>query len=319
MWCRYLNQGLPPEAVDTLTCSLSKSTQRQYASTYRQWSTYCTLVSHNPFDVSPIQVISFLQKLLDEKKLTYQSLGAHRSALSFISAHNLGENDLVSRFMKGVFHRKPPQPKYVYTWDPKPVLLHLKSIQPDSLLPFSKKLLTLMLLASGQRLQTMAAIEIPDIHFTTSGVSIWITKILKTTRPGSKGVNLVFPLFTQQPSLCIPTNLQAFLRLTESLRPEGVKALFIISSAVHTPAQVPTLARWTKDILDQAGIDTSLFSSHSTRHASVSAAARAGTNLNQIFKAAGWTENSGMFARVYNRPIENPSAFSQAVYSVLDE
>ena len=43
----------------------------------------------------------------------------------------LGENWLVSRFMKGIFHLRPPQPKYTKTWDVSKVLSYLKSLGPN--------------------------------------------------------------------------------------------------------------------------------------------------------------------------------------------
>lgn len=268
----------------------------------------------NPQDVSPIQVVSFLQHLFDTKTLAYSSFVAHRAALSLISSHDLNNDELIARFLKGIFRRRPPTPRYTSTWDPQPVIAYLSSYYPDSPLLLSKKLLTLMLLASGHRLQTMAAIQIPNIHFSESGVSIFVDKLLKTSRPGFGGTTLTFPIYPGQPSLCIPTILKSFLRLTAPLR-SGVD-LFIISTPPYSPASITTLARWTKDILAASGVDISMYTAHSTRHASVSAAARKGVPADAIFKSAGWSSNSGMFTKIYNRPVKDPFIFSR---SVLDQ
>ena len=39
----------------------------------------------------------------------------------------LGEHWLVQRFMKGIFHLRPPQPRYNKTWDVSKVLFYLES------------------------------------------------------------------------------------------------------------------------------------------------------------------------------------------------
>ncbi|EZA55557.1 hypothetical protein X777_03811 [Ooceraea biroi] len=51
------------------------------------------------------------------------------------------------------------------------------------------------------------------------------------------------------------------------------------------------------------GIDTSIFSTHTTRRASFSAAARRGISIEDIRKTAGWSPNSSTFANFYNRPV----------------
>ena len=50
-----------------------------------------------------------------------------------------------------------------------------------------------------------------------------------------------------------------------------------------------SFASWVQDILQQAGVDTDSYSSHSTRSASCSAAVKKGANFATILKAAGRT------------------------------
>ena len=40
----------------------------------------------------------------------------------------IGEHNLVSQFMKGVFNLRPPQPCYSKIWDINKVLLYLKGL-----------------------------------------------------------------------------------------------------------------------------------------------------------------------------------------------
>ena len=52
-----------------------------------------------------------------------------------------------------------------------------------------------------------------------------------------------------------------------------------------------TIAGWLKNVMSQAGIDTSVFKAHSTRVASASAASHAGASLREM-DSAGWFRES---------------------------
>lgn len=58
-----------------------------------------------------------------------------------------------------------------------------------------------------------------------------------------------------------------------------------------------------KIYLDYAGIDTKVFSSHSTQNVSISKAKEKGYSLNEINKA-DWS-HSGTLGKFYNKPILN--------------
>ena len=54
----------------------------------------------------------------------------------------------------------------------------------------------------------------------------------------------------------------------------------------HKAVTSSTIARWLKSLLEAAGIDTTVFTAHSVRGASSSAAANLGITTNDILKAA---------------------------------
>ena len=74
----------------------------------------------------------------------------------------------------------------------------------------------------------------------------------------------------------------------------------------HKPVASCTIARWLKEMLKLAGIDVSIFSGHSVRGASTSAAAGAGATMNDIMQAADWSTES-VFRRFYYRPSHDAS------------
>ncbi len=55
---------------------------------------------------------------------------------------------------------------------------------------------------------------------------------------------------------------------------------------LHKAVTSSSIARWLKTILEEAGIDTTIFGAHSTRGASASAAAKTDVTTGDILKAA---------------------------------
>lgn len=56
---------------------------------------------------------------------SYSTLNTYRSAISLISKDKIGEDLIVSRFLKGSSKLRPLKPKYSYTWDVSVVLKYL--------------------------------------------------------------------------------------------------------------------------------------------------------------------------------------------------
>ena len=77
-----------------------------------------------------------------------------------------------------------------------------------------------------------------------------------------------------------------------------------------------TIAWWLKTVLEEAGIDTSIFKAHSTRSASVSAAAAYGVTTNDILQAADWSCDS-VLQRFYYKPIINDNYGSKQIATNL--
>ena len=69
----------------------------------------------------------------------------------------------------------------------------------------------------------------------------------------------------------------------------------------------PSLARWLKELMQLAAIDTSLFKGHSIRGTVSTEAARQGFSIPDILQFADWSQQS-TFIKFYYRPQFNPSA-----------
>nr|CAH7717093.1 unnamed protein product [Callosobruchus chinensis] len=294
--------------------SISQSTLKQYISGLKLWWEFCASKNADPYLVSAVQVLDFLT-LQFHKGASYSSLNTYRSSLARI-APDLSHDFRIHKFFKGVYMLRPAMPKYQNTWDPAVVLDYTRNLKNSdiSLNILSKKLITLLALATGQRLQTLASIDIDNIHRSDMKIDIPIPRRIKTSARNKFQPFLILPFLNSDPENCVASTLLYYLEKTKLLR-GSIKNLFISITKPYKEISTQTLGRWVKNILEKSGVDTNKFSAHSTRHASTSAANRKGVNFGTIRLSAGWSKNSEMFARVYNRPLVSDISFAEAVLS----
>ncbi|KAL0893421.1 hypothetical protein ABMA27_015006 [Loxostege sticticalis] len=307
----FIRQGVPETAVEVMLSSISQNTKSQYSSSLKQWWEYCKRKNCNFYDVSLVSLLDFLTNCMKSGS-SYGTLNNHRSAISLISTNTIGQNDTIKRFFKGVFRLKPCFPRYNFTWNPNIVLNYVETLFPNeslSLQDLTKKLVILLALATGQRIQTLSLIRIQNVHTFTDKIVITITDMIKTSGIGRQQPTLNLPFFTQRPAICPASCLQTYIKTSEPRRMSNVSNLLLTCKKPYRAATAQTIRRWIKDILESSGVDTTIFNAHSTRHASTSAALRAGVSLDVIRRCAGWSEQSATFANFYNRPVidSNPS------------
>ena len=135
---------------------------------------------------------------------------------------------------------------------------------------------------------------------------------MKQTRPGHHIDPSKFYQYVD-PKICVVRHLDQYISQTEHMRTDESKKLLLSYVRPHKPVIKSTVARWCKTVMGSAGIDTKVFGPHSSRSASAFIAQASGLQLNDIMKAAGWT-NEKTFARFYKKPIV-ANNFSLAVLS----
>lgn len=308
-------KNIPENTLSVMLESLSGQTQKQYNTVYKSWWAYCSENEVPIFSAGVPEVISFLQKQFENSTVRYGTFNSYRSALSLILPGNIGQNPEIRRFLKGISRLRPQRPKYDFIWNPQKVLNYLSSLPPNEDLPLeklTKKLVTLLALTTGHRIQTLSFIRIQNVIFSESEIQILIPDAIKTSGPNKIQPCLVIPYFSENPQLCVAAALAAYIDATLSLRDKSQEYLFLTLKPPHNRASSQTLSRWIKDTLGKSGIDTTVFSAYSTRHSSTSAAYRAGISLDVIRKTAGWTQKSRTFATFYNRPLLIQNNFAKA-------
>lgn len=191
----FARQSLDNRIIDIRIQSWSEKTLRQYNTTYKLWYKFC---KENNFDYFKVSVPTLLKFFSDQfqKEAKYGTLNSIRSALSLILGKEICNNDCVNRFLKGVFRMKPNLPKYHNSWDPNVVLSYLSNQFPNESLNvelMTKKLVTLLALSTGQRVQTLSLIKVNNIMINETCLNINIDDIIKTSAPNRVNPRLIIP------------------------------------------------------------------------------------------------------------------------------
>ena len=318
----YLNQGVAPATAEIMLRAQRPSTHRQYQSYISLWLDHCRMRNIDALQPPVPKVLDFMEELREARKLGYNALNIVRSALSSIivlpDGTPFGQTRLTKIYMKGVFNTKPPVPRYVDTWDPATVLRFLKKWNPPSKLTLKQltfKVAMLIVLVTGQRIQTLVLLHVNCMSVNRDSVVFRIFDLLKQSRPGYRNPEIVLKAYPTDKTLCIFTFLLAYIRRTKPLR-ENTTALFLTLNKPHSAASKDTVSRWVKATMSAAGIDTSRFAPHSVRCASTSAAHRGGAPVNEIMQKAGWSSDN-VFAKFYNKPLHTVT-FQNAVLEIKD-
>ena len=172
----------------------------------------------------------------------------------------------------------------------------------------------LLALSRPSRLADLSKLDLRGYRNTPEGAVFLPTALAKQSRPGKPLTEFFFSNFSENHKLCPVFSLDLYLKKTAQLRGESSQ-LFISIIKPHHPVTSSTIARWLKETLGAACIDTSIFKAHSVRGASTSAASNLGVTTEDILKAADWSTDSS-FQRFYYKPLRNTS-FAKTVLSAI--
>lgn len=261
--------------------------------------------------------LQFLTDLFNQG-LSYSTINTARSALSTIvmidGEKSFGSNHVVTRFMKGVFETRKPKPKYDKIWDVSVVLKHLSSLYPNETLPLKDltyKALMLILLVSSQRGQSIHLLDLQHVTMEEDNYSFDLAEHIKTSTPRSPHTKIDISVYEPDSTICPLACLKAYINKTKNLRNSETQ-LFISYVRPHKPVSRDTVSRWTKETLRICGIDTNVFTAHSTRSASVSKANEKDVPIHEIMANAGW-KSAETFRKYYNKPVVQGNRLTAAI------
>lgn len=208
--------------------------------------------------------------------------------------------------MQGVFVNRPALPRYKQIWDVSVVLKYIKSLGDNkqlTLQDLTMKITMLLALVTGQRCQTIQALNIEQMVRSDDMWCFHINTLLKTSRPGKHLGTIEIKAFTEDKAICPVNVLKEYVARTLPLR-KNTPQLLLSYQKPHKPVSSETIGNWIKKTLTRTGIDIKVFGAHSTRSASTSAAKMGNIPISTIMNAAGWS-NTTTFSKFYDKPIDS--------------
>ena len=209
-----------------------------------QWMAFCLIYHVSLRTPSPFDVCRFL-RLLSDKGRAFGTVNAARCALSVLlknldNGRTMGTHYWVCRAIRTTYRRNPPTPKYTTFWDVRVVFNMFLRWGPNEALSaqfLGFKLVTLILLVSGQRGQVIPALDLRNMAWLSSGSVRFVLKgLMKTARTGEPLKELVLEPFHEEESLCVVCALKCYLKVTRQHRRdkdgEWKHSLFVLCQAM---------------------------------------------------------------------------------------
>ena len=263
------NTNLPREITDVITDSWRTTTRSRYESVLRRWFIYASSRNTDPYTPDVNTVLSFMHGMYINGCL-YSGLCAARSALSSIVTikgyTKLSEHPFISRYLKGIYNRHPPLPKYTSIWDISIVLDYYNSIETNDKLQFKdlvKKTVMFFMILGARRKQALFTITVDNIIIEENKIVFLPNKTLKHSNIHRPLEPLIYQGYPLNEKLCIVNAIQCYLGMQENLVHATTKEFFSTCGKPHQPASSDKISRWIKDELGMAGINTNAYKPHS--------------------------------------------------------
>ena len=300
-----------PHTLHLLQASLSQSTARHYKSAWARWCSWCEEEGIDPEHPQEIDLANWLAEQHQASGKKASSLNADRSAISSIlgvlTGSSIGVNPIVSRVIKGVDKTTPAKAKYERFYNPKPILDLIRGWGPAEQLELSrlrKRTIMLFRLLALKRSSDIEKILTGSIQFDDTGVT-WRSHLAKNVRTGQvTSEQFVAKLERQHESLCLSVNLKAYLAATEAVRPQDCQYLFLSEDGSKniTAQRIATI---TKELLAEAGIDTTIWTAHSTRGAGATTALRKGVSVDEVMRQMDLSSLAVLHGHYNRAPVQN--------------
>lgn len=303
------NRNLSEKAINFISKNTwRESTQQSYKTYIKKWQTFCLIRGFDQFDPQIANIVDFLI-YLTEKGAPFATVNIARCALSAALPHvnwqTVGKDESVSWTVKGANNVNPPQPQYTSFWDVGLVLNLFRKWGRNSRLTLYRltaKVTVLLLLLTARRGQTVWRLNVSGLEFFDDRMVFKLRHLLKHNKPGDPLDTLIVPAYPDEPLLCPVRVVKRYLLATTPQRKYSDQ-LLLSTKPPYQEVSRDSISRWTKNVLQWSGVDTSRFKAHSTRGASTSKACALGIDVNLLLRQASW-KSAETFGRFYNKTIE---------------
>ena len=106
-----------------------------------------------------------------------------------VDGHNVGQHPLISRLLKGIFHDRPPLPRYTNTWNVQTALNYLEGLGENqflSLKVLTWKLTMLLALTCPSRSADLSQLDLGRKAYKPDGVCFYPNALAQQSRQGSQ-------------------------------------------------------------------------------------------------------------------------------------
>ena len=154
---KLMNDWLPKESIYIITSSWRSNTSKEYNTYIKQWIEFWEKSNIDFQNATIKDGLDFLTNLFEHNK-NYSTISCARSFFSlFINTGNnveFGKQQIVQKYMKGIFHLRPNLPKYTFIRDVRNLLDYCRSQSNNNELDLKPLTTTLLTLLLCQRAQT---------------------------------------------------------------------------------------------------------------------------------------------------------------------
>ena len=116
--------------------------------------------------------------------------------------------------MKGIFHLRPPQPRYTKTWDVNKVLSDLKSPGPNESLVLKQltlKTAALLTILVGRTIHALYMLSVIHMDQSPDKLIFHIIGLTKCSRPTRPNQPIVYRAYVEDELLCPVKGIYAYL------------------------------------------------------------------------------------------------------------
>ena len=250
---------ISPDIVDIIMHSLRDSSQKQYKVYINKWLQFCSERKNDPLHPTVTAVLFFLHSLF-KSGLSYSALNTARSAVSNIDMSDsdapshtpVGKHFLGCRYLKGVFNKLKPVPKYNNISSVDTVLDYLSLFWPlheINLKELTLKLVMSIALTTGQRCQTLNFLDTSEQYIQKNDTcfNFALTEHLKQDKPGKVFGNVRLYKYPVR-ELCVYETLDYYLRATEKFRNSSKLLVSYIKPYKAVTSSI--IGRWIVVVVD---------------------------------------------------------------------
>ncbi len=328
---QLINSGLSTEVVETILHSRAPSTRKLYALKWKIFASWCSDHQLDPVNCPVGTVLEFLQDRFTAG-LAPSTLKVYVAAISAyhipLGGTSMGNEPLVSRFLRGTMRLRPAARTRVPTWDLAIVLqgLSLAPFEPLEEVPakfLTLKALFLLAISSLKRIGDLQALSVAPscLEFAPGMVKEflhpkpgYIPKV-----PANVARSIMLQAFCPPPFqdadqerhnlLCPVRALDAYVHRAALWRKN--EQLFICFGPPNqgSPASKQRMSKWVVEAIslayESAGQPSPMaVRSHSTRSMAASKALISGVTLQEVCDAAGWS-SPHTFVRFYSLDLDS--------------